>query len=97
MAKTPQPSEKLRLSESVDASNGMKALLKEPENVRQILMAYPLLERILLQAQRDLNNNKDKSDEELLRGFKGISMVDDVFRLFVHVGEALVEQERASS
>lgn len=72
-------------------SNGMVDLMLDPSITSSVAISYPILEKILMQMQRDVTQ-KGTSDEEMLRAIKGIQMVDDVLKLFRAEGEIDIKQ-----
>ena len=65
---------------SVDCSNGLKALLLNPKTTIAVAAAYPQIEQIFFQVQRDLAIKND--DELTLQVTKGLGHIDNILKLF---------------
>lgn len=82
--------DKIRIN--VDASNGLKALLMDSDITITVAKAYPAVERVFLQLQRDLTEKLD--DETTLQVLKGLSKLDNTLKLFRAEGNLDLEAEK---
>lgn len=86
----PEPS---KLFVNADCSQGMKAILKDPDIAVAIAKNYGAFERVMLQMQLDLSIKGD--DEETLQVTKGNRHLQNTLLLFKAQGDGLMASERA--
>lgn len=88
------PEEKEELHCAVQASNGLKNLLMDTDITTAIAAAYPAVEKVMLQIQRDVSALND--DDLLVQVAKGLRRIDETLLLFWKEGQEDLAKERDS-